>query len=205
LTCSTVDLDQYDVRRTVFISMCQRWYVGIVNSLPEPQGLGTSFHRQHGETQVPTYHQGSVQNLAALFAFRARCAVYRVLGRHEVAQEPSGSGEYTGPTTFLRTSKPPKEGDGAKGVRSGVSAGRLAGGAPVGLGQVRRAKARKASQQRKPSARRCPRVLDSRLRGNRPSFDSSELGRSLPRKPSSLTKGMLRPAPRCLRVRGVRV
>jgi hypothetical protein len=195
LTCSTVDLDQCVYRQPVQVSS-----LPMVRSAAL-QGPSSLCCLPSGDVIAPR----DSKDLRAFVVPVARCAVYRVLGRHEVAQEPSGSGEYTGPTTFLRTSKPPKEGDGAKGVRSGVSAGRLAGGAPVGLGQVRRAKARKASQQRKPSARCCPRRLDGRLRGNRPSFDSSELGSSLPRKPSSLTKGMLRPAPRCLRGRGVRV
>jgi hypothetical protein len=192
LTCSTVDLDQYDVRRTVFISTLST--VARCVTIADSQGckaLNASYI-ESGRESCSTCHREAFRALRPFFRFQTRSAVYRVLGRHEVAQEPSGSGEYTGPTTFLRTSKPPKEGDGAKGVRSGVSAGRLAGGAPVGLGQVRRAKARKASQQRKPFARCCPRRLDGRLRGNRPSFDSSELGSSLPRKPSSLTKGILR-------------
>lgn len=106
------------------------------------------------------FRTGSASRLGSS-CFWTRRMVYRVLGRHEVAQEPSGSGEYTGSTTFLRAPNRPKEGDGAKGVRSKVSAGRLAGGGLEGLGLVGRIEVRKASQQRVPwSTRRCPEVFD---------------------------------------------
>jgi len=86
--------------------------------------------------------------------------VYRVLSWHEVAQEPTGSSEYTGSTTFLRAANRPKEGEGAKGVRSGVSAGTTCRWRAGRAGPYRRIEVRKASQQRKPFMRRCPKALD---------------------------------------------
>lgn len=93
----------------------------------------------------------------AFLRFPTRRAFYRVLGRHEVAQEPSGSSAYTVLTTFWRAPNRPIEDDGATGVRPKLSTGRLVECGLAGLNQVRRSKERKVSQRREPCSRRRPR------------------------------------------------